>query len=133
MDDLTDAINEAMNDAITDGDGRPRRDAIEHHLAARELRIVPVGLTVAELHDRCKALAKRLGSKAGVRANIDPIGTDSLSIYTDNQMLAGFRYVSARDGWDAALAEVEGWLEKRASEHALVAVYFDDPAFGAVA
>jgi hypothetical protein len=44
--DRTDAINEAMNDAITDGDGRPRRDALEHHLAARVVRCGVVSVAV---------------------------------------------------------------------------------------
>lgn len=38
--DLADDINEAMRDALTDGDGRPRHDALTHHLAKRGLLIV---------------------------------------------------------------------------------------------
>lgn len=39
-DDLDDGISEALSDAISDGDGRPRRDALQYYLERRGLLIV---------------------------------------------------------------------------------------------
>lgn len=56
MSDLTDTINEALQDAIGDGDGRPRADALERHLAKRGLTIVQT--TTADLLEALRTIAE---------------------------------------------------------------------------
>lgn len=70
-------------------------------------------LTVAALQRRCVELAGRIGAKAEIWTNIRSSGKHSLSLYTDGEKLHGYQYISAADGWDAAFAKIETWIEAR--------------------
>ena len=55
--DRADAIDEALYDAACDGDGRPRPDALAHHLAKHGLVIVD-----AASHDHMRTALQLIGS-----------------------------------------------------------------------
>jgi hypothetical protein len=63
-------INEALYDAICDGDGRPHPDALAHHLAKRGLVIVE-----ASRLERLTVAIQLIGSAAAAL-----VGTESATI-----------------------------------------------------
>lgn len=62
------AINEALYDAVCDGDGRPRADALSHHLAKHGFVIVE-----ASKWDAAKTTLQVIGSTPLCEDDISPL------------------------------------------------------------
>lgn len=88
-----DDVDEALYDATCDGDGRPRRDALLHHLAKRGLRIVkiepapvPAG-AVGELRAALEPVVNSLKAKSTWTENTDLLGRESGLTWRDLELL----------------------------------------------
>ena len=66
-------------------------------------------MTDDELQKRCADLEKRIGPKAAASVTIWGSGRHNLAVYEDGQLMRGFKYFHAGDGWDAAFAAAEAW------------------------
>lgn len=80
MNDLHDAIDEALYDAVCDGEGRATAKHLEHHFAKRGLAIVPVSQAAAL--DACvKALETMLHTVCHETGFAAAVRTDSGRAY----------------------------------------------------
>jgi hypothetical protein len=78
----------------------------------RDLRAV-LASCVPALERRCQALAQSIGPKAEVRASFGSRDAMGLSIYPEGMSADVRKFVSVTDGWDAAFAAAEVWVEGR--------------------
>ncbi len=64
--DTRDAINEAIDDAVSDGEGRATAEHLAHHLQKRGLCIVPVGQSTQDIIRRLDAVTARNGNRCSL-------------------------------------------------------------------